>query len=232
MIELKTKITEVKQIIHVADIHIRNLKRHKEYKELFKKFITDVKRIVKAEPNTVVYIGGDVAHTKTDMSPELIDMMSYLFESLSNITDVLLIAGNHDTNLNNNSRLDALSPVVNLINKFNTRLHYLKKSEIYRFADTDFAVFSLLDGKKIIPASECTAKHKIALYHGATSKAVLDSGMVLNSGVNIEIFDGYDMALLGDLHKLQTIQEYSVEYKEIDESDLEKYTKTGWVIDA
>ncbi len=210
MIQLNTEITELKQVIHIADIHIRNVKRHKEYKELFKKLIAETKSLVKAEPNTIVYIGGDIAHTKTDMSPELIEMISYLFESLANITDVLVIAGNHDLNLNNKSRLDALTPIVNLINKFNKRLHYLKKSEIYRFADTDFAVFSLLDGKKIIPSSECSATNKIALYHGPIVKAVLDSGMVIDSGINLNVFDGYDIAMLGDLHKMQVLQEYHI----------------------
>lgn len=211
MIELKTSIKQVDQIIHIADIHIRNLKRHKEHKELIKKFVIDVKKIVKQNPNTIVYIGGDVAHTKTDMSPELIEMISFLFNSLITVTDVLLIAGNHDANLNNSSRLDALSPIVDLINRYNKNLHYLKKSDVYRFADTDFAVFSVLDGKKIISANECTAKNKIALYHGPTIKSVLDNGMVLNSGVNIELFDGYDMALLGDIHKKNIIQEYSID---------------------
>ena len=46
---------------------------------------------------------------KTDMSPELIQMLSDLFVNLEDICPTILIAGNHDCNLNNRSRLDVLS---------------------------------------------------------------------------------------------------------------------------
>jgi hypothetical protein len=45
------------------------------------------------------------------------------------------------------------------------------------------------------------------------------------------MFDGYDLALLGDIHKRQDVQTYSEEFIEIDEEDLEEYLKKGWKID-
>ena len=58
------------------------------------------------------------------MSPELIQMLSDLFVNLADICPTILI-GNHDCNLNNRSRLDVLSPIVN--NLQHPNLHYFKK---------------------------------------------------------------------------------------------------------
>ena len=100
---------KLKYIHHISDIQIRNLKRHKEYNEVFER---TYKEIEKYKDDAVVYIGGDIAHSKTDMSPELIKMLSDLFVNLADICPTILIAGNHDCNLNNLNRLDVLSPIV------------------------------------------------------------------------------------------------------------------------
>ena len=34
----------INKIYHLADLHIRNLKRHKEYREVFNKFLKQVKQ--------------------------------------------------------------------------------------------------------------------------------------------------------------------------------------------
>ena len=72
----------VDYIIHIADIHIRNWKRHAEYREVFDKLYSIVET---SPPNTIITVGGDIVHAKTDMSPELIDMVNDFFVSLSNI---------------------------------------------------------------------------------------------------------------------------------------------------
>ena len=65
----------INKVYHLADLHIRNLQRHKEYKIIFKKFLKQVK-----EDNiqdSVIYIAGDIAHAKTEMSPELVHQISW-----------------------------------------------------------------------------------------------------------------------------------------------------------
>ena len=64
----------VNKIIHIADVHIRLYKRHEEYRRVFDQFFdeirdTDVDRIV---------IAGDIVHSKNQMTPELISMVTYL----------------------------------------------------------------------------------------------------------------------------------------------------------
>jgi hypothetical protein len=47
----------------------------------------------------------------------------------------------------------------------------------------------------------------------------------------VDMFDGFHMALIGDIHRRQTLQEASEHYLEIDEDDLQTYLDNGWVID-
>jgi DNA repair exonuclease SbcCD nuclease subunit len=77
MHELETKIKKVEKIYHVSDIHLRNVKRHKEYRSVFENFYNQVKE--DALKNAIIFIGGDVAHAKTEMSPELVAEIADFF---------------------------------------------------------------------------------------------------------------------------------------------------------
>ena len=191
----------IKHIAHIADVHIRNLRRHKEYKQVFRKLYKDLKDNL--PENSLIYLAGDIAHAKTEMSPELIEMMSDLFTKLSNIAPTILIAGNHDCNLNNKSRLDALSPIVDSLNLDN--FYYLKDNGTYEIADCVFNVMSVFDQPEdyILSKNIKTEKTKLALYHGSVENATTDVGFKLPGEVTSDIFNGYDMVLLGDIHKQQ-----------------------------
>lgn len=110
------------KIAHISDTHIRNLKYHKEYKEVFKQMYDLLKT---QQPDFIIHCG-DIAHTKTQISPEFVDMASDFFRSLANIAPTFVILGNHDGNLRNSTRQDALSPIVDALNIPNLKL--LKKS--------------------------------------------------------------------------------------------------------
>ena len=60
------------------------------------------------------------------MSPELIDLTSEFFTELANLCPLLVLPGNHDCNLNNKHRLDALSPIIRALD--NPNIHYIKDS--------------------------------------------------------------------------------------------------------
>ena len=125
--KIKTKFRVLKKIYHISDIQIRNLKRHTEYERVFENLYKFLRK--DNEGNSMVYIGGDIAHSKTDMSPELVDQLSRLFKNLADICPTVIIAGNHDCNLNNRSRLDVLTPIVD--NLKHPDLHYWKDTGIY-----------------------------------------------------------------------------------------------------
>ena len=196
---VKVPFRKLKYIHHISDIQIRNLKRHIEYEEVFERTYEQVK---KHKDNAVVYIGGDIAHSKTEMSPELVDQLSRLFKNLSDICPTILIAGNHDCNLNNISRMDVLTPIVN--NLQHPNLHYLKNSGVYKCADVKFVVWDVWEKEDdYIEAKDVEGDTKVVLFHGTVDKSETDLGFKLPSDVNISKFKGYDMGLLGDIHKRQ-----------------------------
>ena len=206
---VKVPFRKLKYIHHISDIQIRNLKRHKEYEEVFERTYEEVR---KNKDNAVAYIGGDIAHSKTDMSPELVDQLSRLFKNLADIVPTIIIAGNHDCNLNNRSRLDVLTPIVDNLNHPN--LHYLKDSGVYKCADTTFVVWDCwTDEKDFIEAKDIEGDTKVVLFHGTVDRCESDLGFRLPSDVKITKFKGYDMGLLGDIHKRQHLnKEETISY--------------------
>jgi DNA repair exonuclease SbcCD ATPase subunit/predicted MPP superfamily phosphohydrolase len=198
-------LDRIDKIYHIADVHVRNVKRHKEYEQVFKKLYTYIRKT--HTPNSVIYLAGDIVHAKTDMSPELVYQVSTFFKRLADIAPVLLITGNHDCNLNNSSRLDALSPIVKALNHPN--LHYLKDTDIYLISGIHFNVMSVFDKPvDFIRASDFEGNYKIALHHGAVNMASTDAGFTLsNTHVTTELFAGHDLVLLGDIHKPQFLNE-------------------------
>tara|TARA_Y100001938_G_scaffold104296_1_gene142388 strand:- start:1724 stop:4876 length:3153 start_codon:yes stop_codon:yes gene_type:complete len=197
--KINVPFEKLKYIHHISDIQIRNLKRHREYEEVFER---TYKEIEKNKDNAVVYIGGDIAHSKTDMSPELVDQLSRLFKNLSDICPTIIIAGNHDCNLNNLSRMDVLTPIVNNLN--HSDLHYLKDSGVYKCADTSFVVWDCWTKEEdFILADDVEGDTKVVLFHGTVDRAETDLGFHLPSDVHIDKFKGYDLGLLGDIHKRQ-----------------------------
>ena len=198
-------IDKVKTIYHIADVHIRNLKRHDEYKIVFNRLYEDIKK--RGTDNSIIYLAGDIAHAKLEMSPELVKEISNFLRECSNLAPTFLIAGNHDCNLNNISRLDALSPIVDGLNLPN--LYYLRDTDVVKVHNITFGVFSIFDKKENWPkGTDIQGDVKIALFHGPIDKSQTDIGYVVSShNFTTDIFDGYDAALLGDIHKRQTIKQ-------------------------
>ncbi len=193
---------KVQKILHVADIHIRNYQRHKEYREVFKQLYSAAKQLPE---ESLIYVAGDIVHNKTDISPELISITSEFFKKLADIRHTIIITGNHDTNLNNTSRLDALTPIIKNLN--HSQLHYLKDSGVYNFGDVHFTVFSIFDEpSEYIKASSFKADTKIALFHGPVKSSKTDIGFeVTGDEYTADLFKGYDLSLLGDIHKRQYV---------------------------
>ncbi len=201
----------IKTIAHLADIHIRKLHRFVEYRQVFKNLYKQLKKL---KPDAI-FIGGDVVHGKLDTSPEEVRMVANFFLELCKIAPTIVIPGNHDCNLNNKSREDTLSPIVDLVQKITPNLHYWKKTGVYTMDNVDFAHLSIFDidkeGKQrtdTIPNPKDLKNTKIALFHGGVDKHFYDNDFaVTDDRVTNETFTGYDMVLLGDIHKRQFLNE-------------------------
>ena len=203
--KVKTGLKKVDKILHIADVHIRNWKRHKEYKLVFDKLFEAAKQLPE---NSIITIGGDIVHAKTDMSPELIHMVSYLFNNLADIRPTIVICGNHDTNLNNNNRLDALTPIIEAHGHPN--LFYLRDSGAHKVGNAIINVMSLLDDPKEYKLADSLigkADTLIAMYHGTIANSKVDSGLNTAHGLDWDTFAGHDIVLLGDIHKRQILSE-------------------------
>lgn len=198
------RIDYVSKVIHIADVHIRNYKRHDEYESVFNKLYAYCEDIVTRDNNTVIYVAGDVVHAKTDMSPELVRLTRQFLVELVRIAPVILIPGNHDSNLNNVNRLDALSPIVDSIDS--PDLFYLRDTGVYHLGGVDFVHNSIFTP----PESYLTAEDidgdytKVVLFHGAIDKAKTDQGVEMrNNRVTMNTFAGFDFGMFGDIHSFQ-----------------------------
>ena len=196
---------KVDYIYHLADLHIRNLKRHKEYREILTKFLADVDS--QKKENAVIYLAGDIAHAKTEMSPELVREITWFFNECANRFPTFVITGNHDCNLNNMDRLDVLTPICDNLN--NPNLYYLRDTGTTHINDElTFTVYSILDKKANWPlGKDVEGKKKICFFHGPVDAARTDIGYVVSSNnFTPDMFDGFDMVLMGDIHKRQIVQ--------------------------
>jgi len=160
--------------------------------------------ILREEKVDAIVHCGDLAHTKTQLSPEFFDMAQKFLKRLSDIAPTYMIPGNHDGNLKNSSRQDAITPVVEALNHPN--LHFLKDSgECIVNDDFCFNVLSVFDDERWVQPSNPDMIN-IALHHGSISGCKTDLNWTMEYGENdISIFDGHDYTFLGDIHKTNQI---------------------------
>ena len=62
---------------HIADTHIRNLKYHDEYNHVFDQMY---KTLAEEKVDCIIHCG-DIAHTKTQLSPEFVEMTAKFFKN-------------------------------------------------------------------------------------------------------------------------------------------------------
>jgi DNA repair exonuclease SbcCD nuclease subunit len=88
-------IEKINKIYHIADVHVRNVKRHKEYQLVFKRLYSYIKKT--KSNDDIIYVAGDIVHAKTDMSPELVALVSDFFRKLGDLAPTIIITGNHES---------------------------------------------------------------------------------------------------------------------------------------
>jgi DNA repair exonuclease SbcCD ATPase subunit/DNA repair exonuclease SbcCD nuclease subunit len=197
--KIRVGIEKVNKVYHIADVHIRNLKRHKEYRDVFSQLYGYI--LSTMEENDIIYIAGDIVHAKTDMSPEVIDLTQEFFTRLADLLPTIVIPGNHDANLNNTSRLDALSPIVKALGHPN--LFYLKDTGAWSLGNMTIVHQSVWDKSPgFPPAVDYKGDVKVGVFHGPVDKIETEHGFAIeNKNINVSNFKGYDMVMLGDIHK-------------------------------
>ena len=184
------------KIAHIADTHIKNLKYHTEYREVFSKLFEHLRE----EKVDYIVHCGDIAHSKTNISPEFVKLCSEFLSGLNSIAPTYIILGNHDGNLKNSSREDAITPIVEALDLPN--LFLLKNSgEVKINEEICLNVLSVFDRDNWRDPTDPNVIN-IGLYHGSISNCRTDVGWTMQHGENeISIFEEFDYAFLGDIHK-------------------------------
>lgn len=205
----------VKAIVHLADIHIRTFRLHDEYKEVFNTFlqqlIEQLKEYKKEELRIV--IAGDLVHQKIIISNEQLILGTWLIKNLEHIAPVVIIAGNHDLLENNKDRVDSITPMVQFLPDAN--VNYFKESKCYLDDNIVWCVYSIFEGnaKPNIDAARREFgdnKTYIGLFHGPLINAKTDIGYEIDHGAGLEIFDGCNMVMCGDIHTRQSFNHNGV----------------------
>ena len=191
------------KIAHIADVHWRGLSRHEEYRKTFKIFFEKCKKL---KPD-YIYIGGDIVHSKTqNISPELISNLSWWFTEMAEIAQVVVILGNHDGLMLNTDRMDTISPIIQALD--NERISFFPESGCFPFKNHpgfNWCVLSCFDTPNWKKARPKKGDVNVALYHGAIWGSHTDMDFMLEGEDSIDIFKGFDFAMLGDIHKRQSL---------------------------
>lgn len=191
------------KIAHLADIHIQGKERIEENKIIIENFL---KKLAEQNVDCVV-VAGDIFHTKTEnITPESISLLVDFFNGLANTAETHIILGNHDGNLKNEQREDAISPIIKALNRNNLFLH--KKSENFIKNNINFLFYSLFDqdGWKNLSGKINNNFINVAVFHGSVAGCVYENGIVaLDAEIESDFFKSADYAFLGDIHKRQDL---------------------------
>lgn len=187
-------------VVHLADIHIRNNQRHEEYRNVLTETLFQL-GLINVD---YVFLCGDIFHQKTTLSPEAITIAKNFIRQLSFLVkkQVVIIPGNHDINLSDLSRLDSISPIVEDIDK----VMYYNKGGIYDL-DENIRLFihSQLDTPKNTRINKKYEDNKInmCLFHGPINGSSNYNNFSFDSDYTVDYFEKFDYTFLGDIHKLQ-----------------------------
>ena len=206
----------IKIVIHIADIHIRQFQRLEEYSEQLEKVVNKCKEITKnyEKEEIRIVISGDLVHSKNNISNELMVFASFFLRQLEEIARVIVIAGNHDLIVENQTRTDTLTALFDTANFENcifldSELDY--KSGCAIDNNVVWCLYSIYEDflrpTNIEETKEANPNAKfIGLFHGQVIGSTLNNGYVSDSGLDGEAFKGCDCVMAGHLHKRQVLK--------------------------
>jgi DNA repair exonuclease SbcCD nuclease subunit len=158
----------IKKVVHTADIHLRLFKRHEEYTEQFEKFYKECQEY---QPDRIVIVG-DLVHSKNQMTPELIYMVTTFLNNCSKIAKTVITLGNHDFLANNLDRMDALTPIISTMDNHDPLIG-LKTAVGFEFEDgKDISIF---EGCDLVM---CGDIHKYQVMNHRKTPIVMPSSMI------------------------------------------------------
>jgi DNA repair exonuclease SbcCD nuclease subunit/DNA repair exonuclease SbcCD ATPase subunit len=205
---VKTKNQIIKEIIipeiifHLGDIHIPgNPEREEEYETVLNRTIEIIKKETR---NKMVVICGDLFHDKTKPYQEANILARKFMKNLGDVCDTIIIQGNHDVNIDNESRKDSIKATLCEL-ETNNKIYYLTENEEYKINGINF-ILTKMTNEKVTPIKNKNIDELyIGLYHGTLYKSKNDYGYNFISEEKLKAtdFKDYDIVMLGDIHKYQ-----------------------------
>lgn len=192
------------RIAHISDLHIRNFKYRDEYRKAFEDLYA---KLAELKPDLIVNTG-DTVHSKLAVSPELFDDVTQHMLRVSTIAPYWLTLGNHDLNLKNKTRTDAISPVVRAIQGRTVNEVQLlgPGMHIPPMQHTRFRFWNY-DIRGHEPFEVPSGHINVGMYHGSVGGCVTDMGFAIEDPeAEVERFDQMDYVMLGDIHKRQSFR--------------------------
>ena len=186
----------INRLVHFSDLHVRLFKDHELYRSILQ---TAFKEWETLRPDRIVFTG-DLVHSKNQMTPELVEFVAWVLSECAKIAKTIVIIGNHDFLENNNTRLDALTPIIDSLK--NDRITYLKNRGVYEDENVNWCVYSLME-HNLPPDIQKSDKTNIGLFHGPIQGLYTDIGYKFEDGFDVDKFSGCDLVLCGDIHKRQ-----------------------------
>ena len=202
------------QIYHLSDLHIRagcNVKaRFSEYSFVFNRFIEWLK-LQDDLKKSIVVVTGDIFHHKSRIESPGIKLFYDFFKTLATLVPhVIVIRGNHDyKQWDTDDEIDLLGSL--LIPKIQG-VRYIDQTSVIQLQvgekQLEIGVLAIQDVLKRgnanasvlneertdFPPPSSTNSIKIALFHGSVPNTITAAR---------KFFQGYDVALLGDIHTQQ-----------------------------
>lgn len=193
----------IKKIIHIADIQFRTYQRIQEFRAVCENFIS---QLAKHKPDRVV-IAGDLVHSRNQLTPELVNEVSWFLKECAKYCGrLVIIPGNHDIVEQNKDRMDALTPIVSALDMAN--IDYYKRTTVAVDENIAWVVYSLIDNNVTpdeLTVNDYTGKIKMGLFHGMINGATNNQGFTFMHGSDVERFNVCHMVLCGDIHKRQVL---------------------------
>jgi DNA repair exonuclease SbcCD nuclease subunit len=189
----------INKLIHFSDLHIKLYKDHQQYKDILSGCFKEWSEI---KPDRIVFTG-DLVHSKNQMTPELIHMVTWTLSNCAKICPTIVLIGNHDFLENNLDRVDALTPIIDTMD--NENIMYFKNSGVVEDENVNWIVYSLMNHNKRPDFTPNNNKLNVGLFHGPIQGLVTDMGFAFDDGYNTNEFVGCDLVLAGDIHKHQVL---------------------------
>lgn len=209
------------RLAHLGDIHIQD-RRRDEYGDV----LAALYPRLRAEAPDVIVVAGDVFDSKTKATANNFADVGAFLSALAGIAPVVVIPGNHDTNMNTPGALDLLTPVIADHRGLQPpRLTYWRASGVYAAHGVVWAVVAP-DGPKVAPAEleKAAARleaaglvapraFRVCLFHEEVDGARLPNGIQLRDyRLTPGDFAPYDATLGGHIHQRQVFADGRAAY--------------------